>query len=160
MFRFLRRCCESKRECLTYLVLFLWVGLGMLGVYYNVNFTDLAAYFVSLTGFVAAYIFGESVRKSKKTSIFLRGETSRRETMMYIVIALWLIVGVFVIINNADLAGVSAYFAALTPFVGGYIIGETYKGESEFVVSYNDTMNDQPSDDINDEADIDKINEY
>jgi hypothetical protein len=129
MIKFLRRCCESKRECITYLVVFLWVLVGVIASYFKTNFTDLAAYFVSLTGFVAAYIFGESVRKSTKTSIFLEGPTSKREAMMYITIALWLIVGLWVIVKNADLMGMSAYFAALTPFVGSYIIGETYKKE-------------------------------
>jgi hypothetical protein len=129
MIKFLRRCCESKRECITYLVVFLWVIVGVIASYFKTNFTDLAAYFVSLTGFVAAYIFGESIRKSTKTSIFLAGPTSKREAMMYITIALWLIVGLWVIVKNADLMGMSAYFAALTPFVGSYIIGETYKKE-------------------------------
>lgn len=130
MIKFLRRCCESKREYITYLVVFLWVAVGVLATYFDTNFTDLAAYFVSLTGFVAAYIFGETIRKSKKSSIFLSGTTSKREAMMYITIALWLIVGVWVIVKNADLMGMSAYFAALTPFVGSYIIGETYKQEN------------------------------
>lgn len=132
MIKFLTRCCESKRECVTYLILFLWVSIGILAAFYDTNFTDLAAYFVSLTGFVAAYIFGESVRKSAKSSIFLPGKVSRRETMVYIIILLWTIVGVFVIINKGDLIGISAYFAALTPFVGSYIIGETYK-EEDFI---------------------------
>ena len=131
MIKFLRRCCESKRECITYLVVFLWVVVGVIASYFETNFTDLAAYFVSLTGFVAAYIFGESVRKSSKTSIFLEGPTSKREAMMYITIALWLIVGLWVIVKNADLMGMSAYFAALTPFVGSYIIGETFKKEED-----------------------------
>jgi len=131
MIKFLRRCCESKRECITYLVVFLWVVVGVVASYFETNFTDLAAYFVSLTGFVAAYIFGESVRKSSKTSIFLEGPTSKREAMMYITIALWLIVGLWVIIKKADLMGMSAYFAALTPFVGSYILGETFKKEED-----------------------------
>jgi hypothetical protein len=131
MIKFLRRCCESKRECVTYLVVFLWVAVGILATYFDTSFTDLAAYFVSLTGFVASYIFGESVRTSKKSSIFLSGSTSRREAMMYITIGLWLIVGIWVIVKNADLMGMSAYFAALTPFVGSYIIGETYKQEDK-----------------------------
>jgi hypothetical protein len=129
MIKFLRRCCESKRECITYLIVFLWLLVGITASYFETNFTDLAAYFISLTGFVASYIFGESVRKSTKTSIFLTGSTSKRETMMYITIVLWLIVGLWVIVKNADLMGMSAYFAALTPFVGSYIIGETYKEE-------------------------------
>jgi uncharacterized membrane protein len=131
MIKLLRRCCESKRECVTYLVVFIWIVVGIVATYFDTNFTDLAAYFVSLTGFVAAYIFGESVRKSNKSSIFLSGSTSKRESMMYITIALWLIVGLWVMIKNGDLMGMSAYFAALTPFVGSYIIGETFKEETK-----------------------------
>jgi hypothetical protein len=126
---FLRRCCESKRECVTYLIVFLWLAVGVTATYFETDFTALAAYFVSLTGFVASYIFGESVRKSKNSSIFLPGPNSRREVMMYVTIALWLTVGVWVIVQKADLIGVSAYFAALTPFVGSYILGETFKKE-------------------------------
>lgn len=133
MIRFLRRCCESKRECVTYLVVFLWLAVGVVATYFKTDFTALAAYFVSLTGFVASYIFGESIRKSKNPSIFLPGPNSRREVMMYITIGLWLVIGLWVIIKNADLIGVSAYFAALTPFVGSYIIGETFKKEVEDV---------------------------
>ena len=126
---FLRRCCESKRECVTYLVVLLWLGVGITATYFETDFTALAAYFVSLTGFVASYIFGESVRRSKNSSIFLPGPNSRREVMMYITIGLWLAVGLWVIVNGSDLIGVSAYFAALTPFVGSYILGETFKKE-------------------------------
>jgi len=129
MKNFLRRCCESKRECVTYLIVFLWLAVGVTATYFETDFTALAAYFVSLTGFVASYIFGESVRKSKNSSIFLPGPNSRREVMMYVTIALWLTVGVWVIVQKADLIGVSAYFAALTPFVGSYILGETFKKE-------------------------------
>ena len=57
------------------------------------------------------------------------GPNSRREVMMYITIGLWLAVGLWVIVNGSDLIGVSAYFAALTPFVGSYILGETFKKE-------------------------------
>ena len=48
---FLKRCCESKRECLTYIIVTLWISIGILGTYYETNFTELAAYFISLTGF-------------------------------------------------------------------------------------------------------------
>jgi len=126
---FLRRCCESKRECVTYLLVFLWLAVGVTATYFETDFTALAAYFVSLTGFVASYIFGESFRKSNNTSIFLPGPNSRREVMIYVTIALWLVIGIWVIVKNADLIGVSAYFAALTPFVGSYILGETFKKE-------------------------------
>jgi hypothetical protein len=106
--------------------------MGILAVFFDTDFTNLAAYFISLTGFVAAYIFGESVRKSLKSSIFLPGKLSRREAMVYVIILLWTIIGVFVIIKNGDLIGMSSYFAALTPFVGSYIIGETYKEDDDY----------------------------
>lgn len=132
MIKFLRRCCESKRECITYLVVFFWVTLGIISTYFSTELTDLAAYFLSLTGFIGAYIFGESIRKSTCTSIFLSGKSSKREAMMYITLVLWFISGIWCIINNADLIGMSAYFAALTPFVGSYIIGETLKKEDNY----------------------------
>lgn len=131
MIKFLRKCCESKRECITYVVILFWLILGLTAINYETNFTDLAAYFISLTGFVSAYIFGESVRKSEKTSIFMSGKTSKREMMTYIIIFLWLLIGLWCVINESDLIGISAYFAALTPFVGSYIIGETYKSEDD-----------------------------
>jgi len=85
---FLKRCCESKRECVTYLVVFLWVAVGITATYFNTDFTQLAGYFISLTGFVASYIFGESMRPSDDSSIFMKGKNSKRENLMYITIAL------------------------------------------------------------------------
>ena len=128
---FIKRCCESKRECLTYIIVFLWVSIGILATYYETDFTELATYFISLTGFAGAYMYGESVRQSNDTSIFKAGKSSKRELMIYLTVGLWLLIGVFTIINGADLMGMSAYFAALTPFVGSYIIGETVKKEAE-----------------------------
>ena len=128
---FLKRCCESKRECLTYIIVFLWVSIGILATYFETDFAELAAYFISLTGFAGAYMYGESVRKSQDSSIFKGGKSSKRELMIYLTVFLWLIIGVFTIINQSDLMGMSAYFAALTPFVGSYIIGETVKKEVE-----------------------------
>tara|TARA_Y100000389_G_scaffold84235_1_gene80866 strand:+ start:6039 stop:6401 length:363 start_codon:yes stop_codon:yes gene_type:complete len=113
------------------MIILLWVSVGVLGTYFETNFTELAAYFVSLTGFAGAYMYGETKRKSKDSSVFMSGKSSKREIMIYVTVLLWLIIGVFTIINGADLIGVSAYFAALTPFVGSYIIGETVKGEEE-----------------------------
>jgi membrane associated rhomboid family serine protease len=133
---FLSRCCESKRECITYLVVFLWVAIGVTATYFDTNFTQLAGYFISLTGFVASYILGESMRPSSSTSIFRKGKNSKREKLMYITIVLWTIIGVCVIVKNADLMGAAAYFAALTPFVGSYIIGETFKKDGNSKGSY------------------------
>lgn len=129
MRNFLRRCCESKRECITYLIIFLWLTLGVAATYLETDYIALSAYFVSLTGFLISYIFGESLRKSENPSIFLPGPNSRREVIIYITVVLWFIIGLFSIFNKIDLTGVSAYFAALTPFIGSYILGETFKKE-------------------------------
>ena len=133
---FISRCSESKRECITYLVVFLWVVMGVTATYFDTNFTQLAGYFISLTGFVASYIFGESMRPSSSSSIFRKGKNSKREILMYITIALWTIIGIWVIVKHADLMGAAAYFAALTPFVGSYIIGETFKKDDDSKGSY------------------------
>ena len=64
---------------MTYLVMLLWIGIGLLGFYFDTNYNHLAAYFLSLTGFVMSYMFGESFRKSNDSSIFMSGKTSKRE---------------------------------------------------------------------------------
>ena len=81
---FLKRCCESKRECLTYVIILLWVGIGVLGTYFDTNFNELAAYFISLTGFAGAYMYGETKRSSDDTSIFKEGKSSKREIIIYV----------------------------------------------------------------------------
>lgn len=123
------RLLNSKREFMIYLVMVLWGVLGILAFNHGTNMAELAAYFVSLTGFVGSYIFGESKRQSGKSSIFNGGPNSKREVMMYIVILLWTSLGVFTIVKSLNLIEMSAYFAALTPFVGGYVLGETFKKE-------------------------------
>jgi predicted neutral ceramidase superfamily lipid hydrolase len=125
----LRRCCESKRECITYVVMLLWMAMGILAFFYETDFTNLSAYFLALTGFVMSFIFGESYRKSSDSSIFVGGSTSKRELVTYITMLLWTAIGVWGIIARQDLIGLSAYFAALTPFVGSYVIGQSVRGE-------------------------------
>jgi len=127
MSNFLNKYFGSKREYITYIIILLWVGMGIFASYYGTNFKDLAAYFISLTGFIAAYIFGETKRKSTSSSILKKGPNSKRELLTYLVILIWATVGGWVIYNSGDLKGASAYFAALTPFVGSYIIGETFR---------------------------------
>lgn len=134
MTRFLKGRSKSKRELITYLIVFLWAFLGILGLYHNTNIIDLSTYFISLTGFITIYIFGESVRNSKKSSIFLSGATSKRETLTYVIIAIWFTIGCLTIYNGWDLLAVGTYFAALTPFIGSYIIGETYKQEKDHTI--------------------------
>ena len=50
---------------------------------------------------------------------------SKRERLLYICVLMWLIVGLFAIHKESSLSELAAYFAALSPFVIGYIYGET-----------------------------------
>lgn len=122
---------EEKREILIYVTVILWIVFGVATAFYPVTFSQMAVYFLSLTGFVSAYIWGESVRKSSSSSVFKIGRTSSREKMIYITIALWTILGGLGLISNANFINLSAYFGALTPFVSAYILGKAYKPKGE-----------------------------
>jgi hypothetical protein len=50
---------------------------------------------------------------------------------MYIVLLIWFLLGNWIIYSGGDIIGASTYFGALTPFVGAYVIGETYKKEPD-----------------------------
>lgn len=57
---------------------------------------------------------------------------SKRERLIYFCFAAWLILGLAAIYANTKQAGISfselaAYIAALSPFVIGYIYGETQR---------------------------------
>ena len=116
----------EKREILIYITVFLWIVFGVATAFYTVTYAQMAVYFLSLTGFVSAYIWGESVRKSTSTSIFFKGRTSSREKMIYVTVFLWTALGVTGLLTNADFINLSAYFGALTPFVSAYILGKAY----------------------------------
>lgn len=125
----IKKAMESKRETIIYLVIFLWACLGGLGLFYLSDLTHLSVYFLSLTGFIGTFIFGETIRKSDGTSIFQKGRTSKRELLTYIIITIWMVIGVVVIIQGGDIIGAAAYFGSLTPFVGAYILAETYTAD-------------------------------
>ena len=146
---FIKRTCNSKRECVTYVVIFLWVYLGVLSVIYDRSLEDLSVYFLSLTGFIGSYIVGESMRKSKDSSIFLKGKNSRRETLTYLIILFWTIIGTFITVIGGDIIGASSYFGSLTPFVGAFIIGNSYVGDPDY---------DESTEEDTDEPHIEQIN--
>jgi|TARA_R110000744_G_scaffold213660_2_gene332527 uncharacterized membrane protein len=50
---------------------------------------------------------------------------SKREKVLYLIVLLWLLVGLAAIYKGSNLSELAAYFAALSPFVIGYIYGET-----------------------------------
>ena len=116
----------GKREGLVYLIVFLWVVMGVLAAWKGADFADLAIYFGSLTAYAATYIWAESKRPSQKTSIFKSGPNSRREIMIYVVVALWMIAGVAAIWYLANLESLAMYFVSLTGFVASWIAGEVY----------------------------------
>ena len=103
----------GKREGLVYLVVVFWIFMGVLGAYKNSNFNDMAAYFGSLTAYVATYIWAESKRPSDKTGILQSGPSSRREVMIYVIVGLWVIAGAFAIWFAANLTDLAVYFVSL-----------------------------------------------
>lgn len=117
----------GKREGLVYLVVAFWIFMGVLGAYKNSNFNDMAAYFGSLTAYIATYIWAESKRPSGKTSILKQGPSSRREIMIYVIVGLWFIAGTSTVWFAANLADLAVYFVSLTGFVASWIAGEVYK---------------------------------
>tara|TARA_R100000655_G_scaffold24_2_gene157 strand:+ start:22650 stop:22913 length:264 start_codon:yes stop_codon:yes gene_type:complete len=50
---------------------------------------------------------------------------SKRALMTTVITMAWFIFGIKGLNNGIDMAGFAAYFAALSPFVIGYIYGET-----------------------------------
>ena len=116
----------GKREGLVYITVALWVIMGILGAYKNTDLKELAVYFGSLTAYVATYIWGESKRPSVKSGILKKGPSSRREIMIYAVVALWAIAGAAAIWFQANINDLAVYFVSLTGFVASWIAGEVY----------------------------------
>lgn len=121
----------GKREALVYIVVLLWVIAGVYGAMKGADFTQLAAYFGSLTAYVATYIWAETKRPSKKTGILKSGKRSRREVMIYLVVVLWTIAGSAGIYYYANLASLATYFVALSGFIASWIAGEVYKPQDD-----------------------------
>lgn len=116
----------GKREGLVYIIVVLWVSLGLLGVYKSTNFSDLSIYFGSLTAYAATYIWAETKRPSEKSKLLKKGPKSRRETMIYVIVLLWAITGAAAIWFGTDLSQLAMYFVSLTGFVASWIAGEVY----------------------------------
>lgn len=125
----------GKREGLVYIVVGLWIAMGILGAYKEANFTEMAAYFGSLTAYVATYIWAESRRPSEKTGLMKPGPISRREIMIYVIVVLWAVVGGFAVWFKANLNDLAVYFVSLTGFVASWIAGEVYKPQDQIKTS-------------------------
>lgn len=116
----------GKREGLVYITVALWVIMGVLGAFKEADLKELAVYFGSLTAYVATYIWGESKRPSGKTGILKKGPSSRREVMIYAVVAIWAIGGGAAIWFGSSLTDLAVYFVSLTGFVASWIAGEVF----------------------------------
>jgi ABC-type spermidine/putrescine transport system permease subunit I len=125
---------KTRSEILIYIIMFLWVVFGILGIVFNTNMVALGGYYASLTFFVATYLWGEYKRSSTESTIFKKGVNSTRETIIYITLILWLILGAYGIIKGADMTQLTVYFAALAPFVSSYIIYKTSKGTADLPI--------------------------
>jgi succinate-acetate transporter protein len=138
-----KKCKISKREIMIYLVIFLWVIFGFFIAFYTpkdnegnllekVSFASMAIYFVSLTGFVGAYMYSETVKPDKdSTTIFLKGKSDKREIIVYVCILFWGLLGFWGIIKSVPLDEIGAYFGALTPFVAAYVLGQSARKSNE-----------------------------
>ena len=124
----------SKGERLIYVVIFLWVAFGVLGIIKGTNITQLAGYYASLTLFISTYLWGEWKRTSAATKLFSKGENSSREVMIYITIFLWAVLGAVGIFFMSELNSLTVYFSSLSPFVISFIIYKTTKGEADLPI--------------------------
>ena len=117
----------TKSERLIYIIIFLWIVFGLLGIKYGSNLAQVAGYYASLTLFSSSFLYGEYKRESKSTSIFKKGRSSSREIVIYVTVFLWMVLGLFGIIFGADINQLTVYFTALSPFVSSYIIFKSNK---------------------------------
>lgn len=124
----------SKGERLIYVVIFLWVAFGTLGILKGTNITQLAGYYASLTLFVSTYLWGEHKRTSTATKLFTKGDNSSREIMIFITMFLWAVLGVIGIFFLEDMNALTVYFSSLSPFVISYIIYKTSKGDADLPI--------------------------
>lgn len=121
----------GKREGLVYLTVFLWVVMGAFGSFKGASLSELSIYFGSLTAYVATYVWSETKKPSEKTGIVYKGPNSRRQMMIYVVVALWAIAGAIAIWFGSSLNELSIYFVSLTGFIASWIAGEVYKPEDQ-----------------------------
>lgn len=128
----------TKSEILIYIVMFMWVLFGILGIYNDINLIQLAGYYASLTAFISTYLYSEIKRKSNSSHIFKKGKSSSREIVIYLTVLLWTILGFYGIFIGGDINSLSVYFASLTPFVSGFIIAKTEKPKENNSLILND----------------------
>lgn len=138
----------TKSERLIYIVMMLWAIFGVLGIKYSTNLVHLAGYYASLAIFIGSYLWGEYKRKSDATKLLENGPNSVREITIYFTLLLWIALGVYGIIKNADISKLTVYFTALSPFVDSFIIYETSRKDKTELPIINDDKLKKLSDEV------------
>ena len=123
----------GKREALVYIIIAMWIIMGFVSIIKELDLQDLAIYFGSLTAYAATYIWSETTRPSSKTGVLKKGPHSRRELMIYVILFLWFIGGLFATFKSVSFKDLSIYFMSLTGFVGAWIAGEKFKPEDQII---------------------------
>ena len=167
-----KKCNFSRRAMMVYFVMFLWTAFAVFIEVYQpnavngviptrVSYTSMAVYFMSLTGFVGSYLYGATMKPSENTTpMFMKGKTDKRERIVYMSILLWTAVGIYAMIKGIPLEQIGTYFGALTPFVGGYIFGETHRSSTEVVAPVLTPGADVKKEDVKtDETQVDATQE-
>lgn len=119
---------RSKSVRLIYVVIFLWIIFGILGLKFGTDMTALAGYYTALSVFVGSYFWGEYKRPSSSTKLLEKGGNSSREITIYVTVILWICLGIYGVLQNGDFNSLTVYFASLSPFVGSFIIYKTNDG--------------------------------
>lgn len=120
----------SKRVKIIYVVIFLWLLLGSLAAYFNIDWAEVSWYFASLTTYVGTYITSETLKKSSDpTTKFLPKST--RERITYICMFIWFITGVYGIWSGTNLEKLALYFTSLSSFIILYVLGQHLRSNSQ-----------------------------
>lgn len=121
---------NTNRKVVTYLVLFLWISEIIVAIYTENSLKELSVNFLSLTGFISSYLWSETKRPSGKT-VNLINPSSSRMKILYITITLWVISVNLFMFYKLSLLDLAAYYGALTPFIGGYLISVGFKSNKD-----------------------------
>lgn len=87
----------------------------------------------------------EEAEEKQPTSISKMMGNSKRLTLIYIVLAVWIGLAVFGVLSDADLYGLAVYFVSGLPLILGYLWSETsrpsLKDASEIIKNINNNNN-------------------
>ncbi len=119
---------KDKRQRLIYISILVWFIFAAVAFIQDsfVGWAGLAVYFGSFTLKAGAYIWGEGQRGSSKSG-WLK---SKRERIVYIMMAIWIVTGIWGIMDAQDMAQLATYYVSLSGFISMYVIMETTKEQA------------------------------